>query len=78
MVTRSIAKGYAAWVAVAKRHRESQWESRETAKEREFRLSFLLLLPKRLQSNSHAQHSQRLCRMGCGRKAIVIASMGEP
>ena len=36
----------------------------------------MLLLPKQLQSNGHAQHSQRLCRVGCGRKAIVIASMG--
>ncbi len=42
------------------------------------RLFFLLFPSKQLQSNGHAQHSQRLCRVGCGREAIVIDSMGEP
>ena len=42
------------------------------------RLFFLLFPSKQLQSNGHALCRRRLHRVGCGREAIVIDSMGEP
>ena len=64
LVKRSADEGSTAWVAFAKQLRLVQLGTtadfsgscpRANSKKRELRLSFLLLLPKQLQSNGHAK-----------------------